>query len=173
MRDRPEDILQRMVNEFEKAWHPDWSEVAREKGLTPRDIVIIASLIENETRVDAEKPLVASVIYNRMKREIPLGIDASNVYIAKMLGKWDGIIHRSDVTIDHPYNTRKILGLPPGPICSASASALEAALYPADTDYLYYVLNVTDMDGSHHFYSNANDFIAGKRRYQQWLNSQR
>ena len=172
VRDPPEAILRRMVQEFEKVWRPDWDKIARERGFTTRDIVTIASLIESETRVDAEKPIVASVIYNRINREIPLGIDASNVYIAKMLGKWDGIIHRSDVTIDHPYNTRKVYGLPPGPICSPSESALEAALHPADTDYLYYVLNVTDNDGSHHFYSNANEFIEGKKRYQRWLKSQ-
>ena len=173
IRDEPDAILRKMVKEFEKAWHPDWDKVAEERGLTMRDVVIIASLIESETRVDAEKPLVASVIYNRIRQSVPLGIDASNVYIAKMLGKWDGIIHKSDVTIDHPYNTRIIHGLPPGPICSASQSALEAALYPADTDYLYYVLNVIANDGSHHFYSNSAGFAEGKRQYQQWLNNQR
>lgn len=172
IRDKPEVILREMVKEFEKVWHPDWNKIAMEKGFTVRDIVIIASLIESETKVDSEKPIIASVIYNRINQRIPLGLDASNVYIAKMLGKWDGIIHKSDVTIDHPYNTRKIYGLPPGPICSPGKTALEAALHPADTDYLYYVLNVINNDGSHHFYSNSDDFINGKKLYQRWLNNQ-
>ena len=68
-----------------------------------------------------------------------LGIDATNVYIAKLLGKWDGVIHKSDLEVDHLYNTRKILGLPPGPISSVGTKALEASLNPAKTDYLFYV----------------------------------
>ena len=104
---------------------------------------------------------------------MPLGIDATNVYIAKLLGRWDGIIHKSDVEVVHPYNTRRVLGLPPGPISSPSRSAIEAAINSAQTDYLYYVLNVEANDGSHHFYSNSSGFAKGKAAYQKWLSSQR
>jgi UPF0755 protein len=117
--------------------------------------------------------LVASVIYNRLEQGIPLGIDATNVYIAKLLGRWDGIIHKSDVEVDHPYNTRRILGLPPGPISSPSRTAIKAALHPAQTDNLYYVLNVQANDGSHYFYSSATEFAKGKADYQRWLAGQR
>jgi len=169
----PKLIIAKMVDQFKSTWQPEWDELARKAGKTKREIVIIASLIENESKVDAERDLIASVIYNRLQQGIRLGIDATNVYIAKLLGRWDGIIHKSDVEIDHPYNTRKVYGLPPGPISSASASSMEAALNPAQTDNLYYVLNVEAGDGSHHFYTNATDFAKGKAAYQRWLSEQR
>lgn len=169
----PEAIIRKMVRQFEAIWQPEWDTLAQERGKTKREIMIIASLIENESKVDDERALVASVIYNRLERGMLLGIDATNVYIAKLLGRWDGIIHKSDVEIDHPYNTRKISGLPPGPISSASKSAIEAALKPAQIDYLYYVLNVDANDGSHHFYSTSAEFLKGKAAYQRWLAKQR
>ena len=169
----PKAVITKMVQQFKAIWQPEWDSLAQSIGKTKREIVIIASLIENESKVDAERPLVASVIYNRLEQGIPLGIDATNVYIAKLLGRWDGIIHKSDVEVDHPYNTRKVYGLPPGPISSASKSAFEAALKPAQTDNLYYVLNVDANDGSHHFYSTAAGFSQGKAAYQRWLAKQR
>ncbi|MEM6772850.1 MAG: endolytic transglycosylase MltG, partial [Bacteroidota bacterium] len=169
----PKAVIAKMVQQFKSVWQPEWDALAKQLGQSKREIVIIASLIENESKVDSERGLVSSVIYNRLEQRIPLGIDATNVYIAKMLGRWDGIIHKSDVEIDHPYNTRKVYGLPPGPISSASKSAFEAALHPKQTDYLYYVLNVTAGDGSHHFYATAAGFAEGKAAYQQWLAKQR
>ena len=169
----PKSIIIKMVRQFKSIWQPEWDEWARKIGKTKREIVIIASLIENESKIDSERSLVASVIYNRLERGIPLGIDATNVYIAKMLGRWDGVIHKSDIEIDHPYNTRREYGLPPGPISSPSKSAIEAALNPAQTDYLYYVLNVEAGDGSHHFYTTAAEFSKGKAAYQRWLSKQR
>jgi UPF0755 protein len=169
----PREVIAKMVQQFRSTWQPGWDEMAQKIGRTKREIVIIASLIEKESKVDRERALVSSVIYNRLERGIPLGIDATNVYIAKLLGRWDGIIHKSDVEIDHPYNTRKIQGLPPGPIGSASRSAFEAALNPAQTNNIYYVLNVEANDGSHHFYSTASEFAKGKAAYQKWLAEQR
>lgn len=173
LKEHPKAIIAKMVQQFKAIWQPEWDELARKAGKTRREIVIIASLIENESKVDSERAIVASVIYNRLQRGIPLGIDATNVYIAKLLDRWDGILHKSDLEIDHPYNTRKIYGLPPGPISSASKSAIEAALHPAQTDYLYYVLNVDANDGSHHFYNTAAEFAKGKAAYQKWLSEQR
>ncbi|MEM8967802.1 MAG: endolytic transglycosylase MltG [Bacteroidota bacterium] len=169
----PEAVVERMVQQFKSIWQPEWDQLAQNLGRTKQEIVTIASLIENESQVDSERALVASVIYNRLEKRIPLGIDATNVYIAKLLNRWDGIIHKSDVEVDHPYNTRRIQGLPPGPICSPSKSALEAALNPASTDYLYYVLNVEVGDGSHNFYADAAGFARGKAEYQRWLSRQR
>ncbi len=169
----PKEIIAKMVQQFKSVWQPEWNGLALEIGKTKREIVIIASLIENESKIDAERDLVASVIYNRLEQGIPLGIDATNVYIAKLLGRWDGIIHKSDVEVVHPYNTRRVLGLPPGPISSPSRSAIEAALHPAQTDNLYYVLNVEANDGSHYFYSSATEFAKGKAAYQRWLADQR
>lgn len=166
------EVIARMVSQFNSVWKPAWEEGAEKMGRSKREIMVVASLIENESKRDEERPLVASVIYNRLAQGIPLGIDATNVYIAKMRGRWDGILHKSDLEIDHPYNTRKIRGLPPGPICSPSVSAIEAALNPAQTDYLFYVLNVDKNDGSHHFYATNEGFLRGKARYQKWLRAQ-
>jgi len=169
----PKEVVERMVSEFKKVWEPDWTNRATLMGRTPYEIVTIASLIENESKVDEERTIVASVIYNRLDRGMALGIDATNVYIAKMLGRWDGTIHKSDIEIDHPYNTRKISGLPPGPISSASKTAIEAALAPAETDYLFYVLDVEKNDGSHLFFASAAEFERAKAKYQRWLAEQR
>lgn len=170
---KAQDIIKRMVEQFRKTWKPEWTEKARQLGKTNQQIVTIASLIENESKFEEERQIVSSVIYNRLGKGMALGIDATNVYIAKMLGKWDGTIHKSDIEIEHPYNTRKISGLPPGPISNASETSLEAALNPKQTDYIYYVLNVEKNDGSHHFYSSAAEFERGKAAYQKWLAEQR
>ena len=169
----PPAIVELMVRQFEAQWQPGWDSLLLQTGRSRHELVTIASLIENESKFDAERRRVASVIYNRLERGIPLGIDATNVYTAKLLGRWDGILHKSDLEVDHPYNTRKIVGLPPGPICSPSASAIAAALQPETTDYLYYVLNVDAGDGSHNFYETDAAFAQGKRAYQRWLAKQR
>ncbi|MDQ3633573.1 MAG: endolytic transglycosylase MltG [Acidobacteriota bacterium] len=170
---KPQDVIKRMVDQFKTTWKPEWTQMATQLGRTNQEIVTIASLIENESKVAAERPIVSSVIYNRLDKQMALGIDATNVYIAKLLGRWDGVINKSDVEINHPYNTRKISGLPPGPISSASESSLEAALNPAKTDYIYYVLDVDKNDGSHNFYASAAEFEKGKAKYQKWLAEQR
>ena len=84
-----------------------------------------------------ERPLIASVIYNRLQKNIPLGVDSSIIYASKLAGKWrnDGKVYKSDVERDSPYNTRIHQGLPPGPIASPSESSLKAAVVPAQTDY--------------------------------------
>jgi UPF0755 protein len=170
---KPQEIVARMVEQFKKTWKPEWNEKARSLGRTPHEIVTIASLIETESKVESERPVVASVIYNRLSKSIPLGIDQTVVYIAKMQNRWDGTIHKSDLEVDSPYNTRKYGGIPPGPISSVTESSIEAALNPAQTDYLFYVLNVEKNDGSHNFYASAADFERGKAAYQIWLEQQR
>jgi UPF0755 protein len=167
------DIVKKMVEQFRRIWKPEWSDQAKALGRTPQEIVTIASLIETESGVESERPIVASIIYNRLNRSIPLGIDQTVVYIAKMQNRWDGTINRSDLDVDSPYNTRKYGGLPPGPISSVSESAVKAALSPAKTDYLYYVRNVELDDGSHKFYSSAAEFEKGKAEYQRWLERER
>lgn len=169
----PQEMIDMMVNQFRKVWKPEWTEKAKSMGRTPHEIVTIASLIETETGVPAERPMVASVIYNRLAKRIPLGIDQTNVYIAKMQGRWDGTIHKSDLEVISPYNTRKFPGLPPGPISSVSANSIEAALNPAQTDYIFYVRNVQLNDGSHWFYASAAEFEKGKAEYQKWLEKER
>ena len=170
---KPQDVVKKMVEQFKKVWKPEWNERARALGRTPHEIVTIASLIETESKFDEERAIVASVIYNRLSKNIALGIDQTAVYVAKMQNRWDGEINVSDLQVDSPYNTRKYAGIPPGPISSVSESALAAALNPAQTDYIFYVLNVEKNDGSHHFFSSAADFERAKRDYQVWLKDQR
>lgn len=170
---KPADIIKTMVEQFKKIWKPEWNTTAKTIGRTPHEIVTIASLIETESGIESERPTVASVIYNRLSKSIPLGIDQTVVYIAKMQDRWEGTINRSDLDADSPYNTRKYGGLPPGPISSVSESAIAAALNPAKTDYIYYVRNVQLNDGSHWFYASAAEFERGKAEYQRWLEKER
>ena len=169
----PKEVIRIMVEQFKKVWKPEWTQKAKSLGRTPHEIVTIASLIETESGVEAERPLVSSVIYNRLQKSIPLGIDQTVVYVAKMQNRWDGTIHKSDLEVDSPYNTRKFGGIPPGPISSVSESAILAALNPAQTNNIFYVLNVEKNDGSHHFFSSAADFERAKAVYQRWLEEQR
>lgn len=167
------DIIKTTVEQFKKIWKPEWNAQAQKIGRTPNEIVTIASLIETESKFDAERQKVASVIYNRLAKNIPLGIDQTAIYVAKMQNRWDGTINKSDLEADSPYNTRRYGGIPPGPISSVTESSINAALNPAQTDYIYYVLNVQANDGSHNFYASANEFEKGKADYQRWLEQQR
>ena len=167
------EIIKTLVEQFRKVWKPEWSIAAQSLGRTPHEIITIASLIETETGVESERPVVAGVIYNRLSKNMPLGIDQTNVYIAKMMGRWDGTIHRSDLDVDSPYNTRIKVGLPPGPISSVSESSIKAALFPDHNDYIFYVRDVDRNDGSHWFYASAAEFEKGKAKYQEWLEKER
>lgn len=169
----PKQIVTALVDQFKKIWKPEWAAAARSIGRTPHEIVTIASLIETETGVPAERPIVAGIINNRLAKNIPLGIDQTNVYIAKLMGRWDGTIHKSDLEVNSPYNTRIKAGIPPGPISSVSESSIAAALNPTPNNFLFYVRNVELNDGSHWFYASAAEFEKGKAKYQEWLEKER
>jgi UPF0755 protein len=164
------ELIALMVKRFRQVWKPEWTERALALNRTPREIVTIASLIETEAKLKDERPLVSSVIYNRLDKGTALGIDSSVIYASKLAGKWknDGKVYQSDLDRRSPYNTRLVQGLPPGPIASPSASSLEAALNPASTDYLYYVREPSRNDGAHNFYTNAADFERGKQALRNW-----
>jgi peptidoglycan lytic transglycosylase G len=166
----PAQMINVLVKRFRQEWKPEWADRARSLKLTPRQIVTIASLIETEAKLKEERPLVASVIYNRLEKNIPLGIDSSVIYASKLAGKWknDGKVYKSDIDRRSPYNTRLQPGLPPGPIASPSASSLEAALNPAVTNYLYYVREPARNDGAHNFYDNEADFSRGVQALRNW-----
>ncbi len=163
-------MIEAMVKRFRQMWKPEWTERARALNMTPRQIVTLASLIETEAKLKEERPLVASVIYNRLQKNMALGIDSSVIYASKLAGKWknDGKVYQSDLDRQSPYNTRLHGGLPPGPIASPRLSAIEAALNPATTDFLYYVRNPARNDGAHNFYNNAADFERGVQALRNW-----
>lgn len=105
--------------------------------------VILASLVEKEVHFDNERTEAAGVFTNRLDRNMPLQTDPTVVYAALQAGRWTGVIHRSDLDFDSPYNTYRHTGLPPGPICSPGAAALRAAMHPATTENLYFVADAT------------------------------
>jgi UPF0755 protein len=164
------ELIEMMVKRFRNVWKPDWSERARSLQFSPREIVTTASIIETEAKLADERPLVASVIYNRLRRNIPLAVDSSVIYASKLEGKWryDGKVYRSDIERRSPYNTRLYPGLPPGPVASPGESSLKAALNPANSDYLYYVRNPARDDGAHNFYSNGGEFETGVQALRKW-----
>jgi UPF0755 protein len=166
----PREMIATMVKRFRQVWRDEFAELSRTSGKTPREIVTVASLVETEAKLNDERPLVASVIYNRLKIGMNLGIDSTVIYASKLAGKWknDGKVYQSDLDRNSPYNTRKVRGLPPGPIASASARSLEAAMRPAETNYLYYVREPSRNDGAHNFYSNEADFQRGVQALRSW-----
>ncbi|HKB64832.1 MAG TPA: endolytic transglycosylase MltG [Pyrinomonadaceae bacterium] len=167
---KPAEVIAIMVKRFRKEWKPDWAQRAQFMDLSPREVVTVASLIETEAKLSEDRPLIASVIYNRLHKQIALAVDSTIIYASKLEGKWrnDGKVYRSDVERRSPYNTRLHSGLPPGPIAAPGKSSLEAALNPAQTDYIYYVREPARDDGKHNFYSNSNDFEAGVRALRNW-----
>ncbi|HEU5239898.1 MAG TPA: endolytic transglycosylase MltG [Pyrinomonadaceae bacterium] len=167
-------VIAGMVKRFRQEWTVERDQRARALGMTPRKIIIIASLIETEAKLSEDRPLVASVIYNRLQRNMALGVDSTIVYASKLAGKWrnDGKVYLSDVNRRSPYNTRIFSGLPPGPVGNPGASSIDAALNPARTDYLYYVRDPARNDGAHNFYSKSSDFEKGVRALREWEKAQ-
>jgi UPF0755 protein len=159
VRDLVSDQLTHFKQNFDKV---DLS-YARKKNLTPYDVLIIASLIEREAMVAKERPLIASVIYNRLHDGIPLGIDATVRFIT---GNWKRPLRQSELANPSPYNTRVHAGLPPGPIGNPGLSSIEAAAHPAKTKYLFYVVKV-DSCGEHRFAKTDAEFQAYVNEYNR------
>jgi UPF0755 protein len=140
-------LCHEMTAEFRKQWSAlggktHTAEVHR--------LVILASLIEKESAVPQDRPLVASVFVNRLRLNMPLQCDPTTVYAALLDNRFRGVIHRSDLASTNPYNTYAHIGLPPGPITNPGATSLKAALKPAETNFLYFVAR-PDGTGAHHF----------------------
>lgn len=145
------EVVARMVDQFKKELarlRRDYPELA---GRDLLEVVTVASLIEEEARDHQERPLVAAVIYNRIKKNMPLGLDATLQFALKKYGQR---MLDADKAVDSPYNTYVHTGLPPGPICSPGLQSLQAALRPAEEDYLYFVSNA---DGKTHTFSKTMD----------------
>ena len=132
-----ERLVRDQLRAFRRSWRKVDLRYARSKNLTPYDVLIIASMIEKETVVAAERRLVAAVIYNRLRNRMPLGIDATIRYGRDVPGTEP--LKQSDLESDDPYNTRLRLGLPPTPIANPGLASMRAAANPARVDYLYFV----------------------------------
>jgi len=165
-----EELIEMMVKRFRGVWKREWTDRAQALNMTTRQIVTTASIIETEAKLVEERPIVASVIYNRLQKDIPLAVDSSIIYASKLDGKWryDGKVYKSDIERRSPYNTRIYSGLPPGPVASPGESCLHAALNPVQSDYLYYVRNPDRDDGAHNFYSSSSAFETGVQALRKW-----
>ncbi|MGQ9476294.1 MAG: endolytic transglycosylase MltG [Actinomycetota bacterium] len=156
----PRELVETLLAQFERETEGlDWSR-AEELGVTPYQVIIIASLIEREAMLDRERTLVAAVIYNRLRMGMLLQIDATVQYA---LPEWKAVLTYEDLKTPSPYNTYLHKGLPPAPICSPGLASIRAALEPAPVDYLYYVATG---DGSHFFTADYQEFLRVKREVQ-------
>lgn len=155
-------VLRRMIGTFDDIGDEiGLANAPATVGVSPYQAIIVASLIESETKLDTERPMIARVIYNRLAKGIPLGIDATFYFELQRRG---GGLRQSDLDRDTPYNTRKHAGLVPGPIAMPRQASLEAALHPADGPWLYYVLKDHT---AHTFTDDYNQFLRDKKAAQQ------
>lgn len=154
------EIVMAMTDQFRHNFSRAMREKLRQLGWSLHQLVTLASLIEKETGDEAERPLVSAVFHNRLKRKIPLQSDPSVVYGLK---RFSGQLTRQDLQSPSPYNTYRIRGLPPAPICNPGLAALVAALYPAEVPYLYFV---SKNDGSHLFSVTLAEHNRAVEKYQ-------
>jgi UPF0755 protein len=154
-------LVAAMVDLFEKALTPPMRATIASRNLTIREAVTLASLVEKETAVAEERPLVAAVYRKRVG--MPMQADPTVIYALQRAGRYDGNIRRDDLQFDSPYNTYRNPGLPPGPIASPGRGSLEAVANPADVEYLYFV---SRNDGSHVFAKTLDEHNRNVRRWQ-------
>lgn len=153
-------IVKAMVANFRKHWGEEMAFITT--GLSPHQTVTLASIVETEAQLPQERPIVASVYVNRVRRRMLLGADPTVIYAMKLAGRWNGNIRRADLQMDSPYNTYRKPGLPPGPIANPGLASLRAAAAPSTTPYLYFVAR---NDGSHVFATSNEEH---NRNVEQW-----
>jgi UPF0755 protein len=157
------DLVRQMVGSFEAVWTQDLREAAAADGLSTRQAVTLASLVEKETARGDERAIVAAVYRNRLRVRMGLQCDPTVIYALERRGRFNGNLTRADLSIDSPYNTYRYAGLPPGPIAAPGRAALEAAVRPAQVDYLYFV---SRNDGSHAFAASLAEHNRNVFTYQ-------
>ncbi|ULO06098.1 endolytic transglycosylase MltG [Paenibacillus sp. 19GGS1-52] len=161
----PQEIVEAMLEQLTKKLDmiPDWRQKLKERGISLHELLTVASLVEREVVVDSERPLVAGIIYNRLKEGQKLEIDATVQYL---LDKQKARLYNKDLKVDNPYNTYKYAGLPPGPISNPGLASIQAALEPKTSDYFYYV---TKKDGTqgHLFAKTYKEHLANIEKSKQ------
>lgn len=156
-----EDMIRQMIKQYRAHWGETEDNRARTLGLTSFQIMTLASMIEKETGAPQERPLIASVFYNRLKKKMRLQSDPTTIY-----GIWEhyqGNLHKSDLLDPSPYNTYFVPGLPAGPIGNPGKEAIQAALYPAESEYLYFV---SHNDGTHQFSRTLQEHNLAVQKFQ-------
>ena len=155
-------LVAQMVRGFRAALPAAQVAAAAAQGLTVRQVVTLAALVEKETAQDAERPLVAAVYRNRLRAGMPMQADPTVIFALQRAGRWNGNLTRDDLSFDSPYNTYRYAGLPPGPIAAPGRRALDAVVAPAAVDYLYFV---SRNDGTHVF---AATLAEHNRNVYEW-----
>jgi UPF0755 protein len=156
----PAHLCQLMIGRFREVW--------QELG-APRNVhetVTLASLVEREARFAMDRPLISSVFHNRLKMGMKLDCDPTTIYAALLDRRYRGVIHQSDLASTNPYNTYRNAGLPPGPIANPGKDSLLAAIHPADTDYLYFVLR-PDGSGAHNFSRSMSEHLVATAQFRR------
>jgi UPF0755 protein len=161
-----DDVVRTLVNEFRARFSALQSRSPMSSGWNAEAIVTLASMIEKEVKAPEERPLVASVLINRLRANMPLGCDSTIIYALKTSGRFDGTLHKVNLSMESPYNSYIHKGLPPGPIASPGEASLAAALRPAETAYFYYV---SRNDGTHQFSKDYSAHLLAVSRYQKPL----
>ena len=156
-------LVRMMVARFDKVFTPELRKAAAARQLTVRQAVTLAAIVEKETAKAEERPLVAAVYTTRLRIGMPLQCDPTVIYGLVKAGRYDGNLHKDDLSFDSPYNTYRYPGLPPGPIASPGRASLEAAVHPADADSLYFV---SRNDGSHEFARTLEEHNRNVQRFQ-------
>lgn len=157
----PEEVIRMMVNQFLKTSGPDLIGRASFLNIDPMDAVILASIIEKESSLPEEKPIISAVLHNRLKKRMPLQSDPTVIY---GISHFDGNLTKAHLLTPSPYNTYLFVGLPPTPICNPGKESIRAALYPADVPYFYFV---SRNDGTHHFSSDFEEHQRAVAKYQK------
>ncbi len=167
-------LVEAMVKRFRKVYTGELQSKVRALGMNTRQAITMASLVEKEAKVDKDRELISQVYHKRLKMKMNLACDPTVIYGAILAGKykWNGKIYQSDLDRDTLYNTYKYPGMPPGPIASAGKRAIEAALNPAQTDYLFFVVDGVKRDGSHIFTTNGADHERAVSAYRQMEHDQ-
>ena len=159
----PERVTAVLVGQFRALWTERRRRRAEELGRSLREIATLASIVEKETGSPDERAVIASVFWNRLERGMPLQSDPTVLFAMRQAGDTGNNIRRRDLDIDSPYNTYRVGGIPPGPIASFGIAALDAVLFPAETDFLYFV---SRNDGTHEFNRSLRDHNRAVRRWQ-------
>lgn len=155
------EAVRELVRRFENVWEPAWDARAAELGMTRHGIITLASIVEKEARLAEERPVIAAVYHNRLRQGMPLQADPTVQYA---IGEHRTRVLYKDLKIDSPYNTYRNRGLPPGPISSPGRASIEAALYPANVPYRYFVAHP---DGHHEFRVTFEEHTAARRLVQR------
>jgi UPF0755 protein len=155
-------ITAAMVQNFRKNFSGEMAYIST--GLDLHQTVTLASIVETEARLPQERPVVASVYLNRIRKRMLLGADPTVIYAMKLADRWNGNIRKADLQIDSPYNTYRTPGLPPGPIANPGVASLRAAAAPVATNFYYFVAR---QDGSHAFSTNINEHNQNVEKYQR------